>query len=386
MAKYGNRKGLFIALALLAAALAAGYGWVKLHGNTLPADLASGNGRIEATEVDIATKIPGHLTEVMVKEGDLVSANQVLARMDPQELQAQLRQAQALVQQAREDARQTEAQVLQAEQAARRIQAQVRQAQEAARRAQATVSQRDSELALSRQTLARSVELAAKGFVSSQKLDQDRATLQSAEAALQSARAGATEAEAAIAATQAQQTEAEAGIAAARARVTSAQQAVAVAQARVEQMQVNLDENTLRTPIAGRVLYRLVEPGAVLAAGGKVLTVLDLTDVYMTIFLPTEQAGRVTVGSDARIVLDAAPQYVIPAKVSFVAPRSQFTPREVETRTEREKLMFRVKVRIAPALLQRFLERVKTGLPGVAYVPLSPEAQWPERLQVKLPQ
>ena len=107
----------------------------------------------------------------------------------------------------------------------------------------------------------------------------------------------------------------------------------------------------LKSPIAGRVLYRLAEPGEVLAAGGKVLTVLELTDVYMTIFLPTALAGRIAVGSEARIVLDAVPQYVIPATISFVAARAQFTPKDVETRTEREKLMFRIKVRIDPELL-----------------------------------
>jgi HlyD family secretion protein len=129
----------------------------------------------------------------------------------------------------------------------------------------------------------------------------------------------------------------------------------------------------------------LAEPGEVLAAGGKVLTILQLTDVYMTVFLPTTLAGRLHVGAEARIILDAVPQYVIPASVSFVAPRSQFTPKEVETKSERDKLMFRVKVKIAPELLTKYIERVRTGLPGVAYVRLDNAAPWPENLQVKLP-
>ena len=132
--------------------------------------------------------------------------------------------------------------------------------------------------------------------------------------------------------------------------------------------------------------YRLAEPGEVLPAGGKVLTLLDLTDVYMTIFLPTSQVGRVNLGAEARIIFDAAPEYVVPASVSFVAPRAQFTPKEVETHSEREKLMFRVKVRIAPELLQQHIEKVKTGVPGVAYVRLDPAAEWPQQLRVKLPQ
>ena len=112
---------------------------------------------------------------------------------------------------------------------------------------------------------------------------------------------------------------------------------------------------------------------------------LDLTDVYMIIFLPTNQVGRVFLGSEARIILDAAPNYVIPAYVSFVSSEAQFTPREVETRSEREKLMFRVKVKIDRELLLAHIEKVKSGLPGEAYVLLGSGNQWPERLAVNLP-
>ncbi|MNJ73735.1 putative efflux pump membrane fusion protein [compost metagenome] len=104
----------------------------------------------------------------------------------------------------------------------------------------------------------------------------------------------------------------------------------------------------------------------------------------MTFFLPTAQAGRVALGSDAHLVLDAAPRYVIPAKVSYVASVAQFTPKTVETASEREKLMFRVKARIDPELLKRHVEQVKTGLPGMAYLKLDAEAQWPDHLQVNV--
>jgi HlyD family secretion protein len=162
---------------------------------------------------------------------------------------------------------------------------------------------------------------------------------------------------------------------------------VASAEASVARIQVDIDDSALTAPVQGRVLYRLAERGEVLGAGGKVVTLIDLTEVFMTIFLPTLEAGRVRIGSEARVVLDAAPQYVIPATVSFVAPEAQFTPKSVETRTEREKLMFRIKVRIAPELLEKHVEKVKTGLPGVAYVRLEPDmAEWPPSLQVRLPE
>jgi HlyD family secretion protein len=134
------------------------------------------------------------------------------------------------------------------------------------------------------------------------------------------------------------------------------------------------------------VQYRVAQPGEVLASGGNVLNMIDLTDVYMTFFLPTKAAGRIALGTEARLVLDAAPQYVIPAEISFVADEAQFTPKTVETTEERLKLMFRVKARIAPDLLREHLLQVKTGLPGMAYVRLDPRVDWPPELQTRLPQ
>jgi HlyD family secretion protein len=129
------------------------------------------------------------------------------------------------------------------------------------------------------------------------------------------------------------------------------------------------------------VQYRVSNVGEVLPAGGKVLTMIDISSVYMDIYLPTSEAGRAKIGTDARIVLDAYPKTVIPAKVSFVATKSQFTPKTVETQTERERLMFRIRVRIDPALLRAHAEAVRTGLPGVAYLRLDPSVEWPARLQ-----
>lgn len=141
----------------------------------------------------------------------------------------------------------------------------------------------------------------------------------------------------------------------------------------------------LTAPVSGRVQYKLVQPGEVVAAGAPVVTLLDLTDVYMTIFLPAAEAGRLAIGDEARLVLDPAPQYVIPAKVTFVAADAQFTPKSVETSDEREKLMFRVKLAIAPDLLKSYEARVKTGVRGIAYVRTASNAIWPADLAVKLP-
>jgi HlyD family secretion protein len=384
----------------------------RLRGPALPAGFATGNGRIEATEYDIATKRPGRIATVAVREGDMVEAEQVLARMDTRDLEADLREAEAQSAQAREDRRRALATVRQREsevQSAsagiaqrqsdrRRAEAAVAQRKSGVDRSQAAVAQRESELALAQKELQRSQSLFDSNLIARQKLDEDvtrretgvaalaqeRAAGNAAEGALLEAQAQLQMSEAALVQQEAQRAAADAALAAARIDVDYREAAIAAAAARIERIRTDIGDSTLIAPIRGRVLYRLAEPGEVLAAGGKVVTVLELSDVYMTIYLPTEEAGRTVIGAEGRIVLDAAPYLVIPAAVSFVAPRAQFTPKEVETRAEREKLMFRVKVRIDPELLARNSEKVKTGLPGVAYVRLDPRADWPERLRVKL--
>ena len=178
---------------------------------------------------------------------------------------------------------------------------------------------------------------------------------------------------------------AEAQILAAKAAVGDAVAAREAAEAEVTRIETTIADMTLASPVQGRVEYRLVLPGAVLAAGGRIATVLDLSDVYMTVFLPTSEAGRARLGTEARIVLDAAPRYVIPATVSFVAAEAQFTPKTVETVNEREKLMYRIKLRIDPKLIDAYRDHVKAGLTGDAYVKLDAKATWPRRLDVRLP-
>ena len=155
---------------------------------------------------------------------------------------------------------------------------------------------------------------------------------------------------------------AQAGITAAKSKGVEAQSAIEAVKATVVRLQADIDDSELKAPRDGRVQYRIAEPGEVLNAGGRVLSLVDLADVYMTFFLPTAAAaGKVALGSEIRLVLDAAPDYVIPAQASFVASVAQFTPKTVETESERLKLMFRVRARIDPVLLKQYLAQIKTG-------------------------
>jgi HlyD family secretion protein len=134
------------------------------------------------------------------------------------------------------------------------------------------------------------------------------------------------------------------------------------------------------------VQCRIAHPGEVLNAGGPVLKLIDLSSVYMTFFLPTSVAGRIEIGSEVRLVLDAASHYVIPALVSLVADVAQATPTDGETAKDQQKLMLRVKARIDPQLLKHYIRSVKTGLTGMAFVRLDPNAKWPTNLEGRISQ
>lgn len=322
-------KKLLIAAGLLAL-LGAGIWYGAFRAETgLPPGFSTANGRIEAERVDVATKFGGRLTEILVSEGDRVEAGQVVARLNDAQLRAQLREAEAGVVSARQ----------------------------ALAERRAILAEKESALAFAEKELYRAQELGERGFAPEETIDLRRARKVAAEAAVDSAKAG-------IAAAEAQ---------------------VEAAMATVDRLRADLEDYVLRAPRAGRVQYRLAEPGEVLAAGERVLTLLDLTDVVMTVYLPTRAAGRLAYGAEARLVLDAAPQYVIPARVSFVASEAQFTPKYVETEEERENLMFRVKLRIPPEILADYEHVVKTGVPGVAHVRVDPSAEWPASLVIRLP-
>ena len=144
---------------------------------------------------------------------------------------------------------------------------------------------------------------------------------------------------------------------------------------------VNINDNDLVAPHDGRIQYRIANIGEVLPAGGKVFTMLDVSYVYMDVYLPTLESGKIKVGTDARILLDAYPDAPIPAKVSFIASQAQFTPKTVETQSERDKLMFRIRVRIDPARSHDHAASVRSGLPGAAFLLADPSAVWPKNLQ-----
>lgn len=290
--------------------------------------IVSGNGRLEVKEVHVAAKFHARIKEVLVDEGDTVQAGQIVVRMDTSSLEAQLRKAQADIQEARKTLLAT----------------------------QALVDQRKSEQLLASRDLERARALYVQANISVKDFDRAQTAMKTAEAATAQAEAQLAKNDAAIKA--------------------------AVAEA--ERIEADITDSILLAPRNARVQFRLAEPGEVLPPGGRVLTIIDPSDAYMYVYLHEAFAGKVPLGAPCRITFDALPGLVVPASVTFVADKAQFTPKDVETRTEREKLMFRVKCQIDADLVRGHEAMVKPGLPGVAYVQLDPAAQWPSYLQANL--
>jgi HlyD family secretion protein len=318
------------AIAAVVTLAAGGYlYWTHLMAAQTPEGLSSANGRVEVTRVDITSKLPGRVAQIRVKEGDAVQKGELIAQLDTAELRAQFAGAKAAVQ-----------------------------------RAVATIARAEADIAI-------------------RKAEYDLAQLETQRAAqLQQTSAGTV---ADLDRRRAQSLVTAAQIESSHAALVEAKAAKEAADAQVAQIEAMLDDSELRTPVSGRVEYKLVQAGEVVAAGGRLVTVLDLSDVYMTIFLPTGQSGRVALGSQARIVLDTVPDAVFPATVSFVAAEAQFTPKTVETQNERQKLMYRVKLAIDAGLLETYRDYVKAGLTGNGYVQVMPNAAWPASLSVRLP-
>ena len=314
---------------LVAGGVAGGYWWSH-RVPPLPPGFAAGNGRLEADEIDIQTKFAGRILKLFVDEGDLVQGGQVLAVMDTRDMEEQLNAANA----------------------------QIRQTGKAIDEARHNVIQLETQEKLAQQEFERTQNLVKQGWATHELFDQRTQQLNAAQAALQ----------------------------AGQARLLEAEHANDAATHNAELLKVNIADNTLAAPRLGRIQYRLANTGEVLPAGGRVFTMLDVNYVYMDIYLPTADVGRVKIGSDARIVLDAYPARPIPAHVSFIATQNQFDPKFVETKEERDKLMFRVRVRIDSELLKAHVESVRSGLPGMAYVRLDPKLAWPERLEKNLVQ
>lgn len=295
----------------------------------LPEGFAGANGRLELQRLDVATLYGGRVVDIKVHEGDAVAKNALLAKLATDQSHSQLAAARAAHQRAEETVARADAEIT-------------------ARRQQQKVTQME---------LDNTRYLKNDNLVSVAELQQRQAAHEGAAAAVRAAQAARAEAVA----------------------------AVAQAQAQIDAADSANNDMQIRAPKAGRVEYRIAEPGNVIGAGSRVMTLVDPGDVSMVLFLPTDTIGKIRVGDEARIVLDGM-DAVWPAKVQFIAAQAQFTPKYVETANEREKLMYRIKLHIPTEVAERYSGLLKGGLTGNGYVRLGGQHAWPSQWTVRLPE
>ena len=366
MAAKFSKKWIVIVIVVVVGGILA-YKYWKSTQSALPAGIVSGNGRLEAKLSDASAKEPLRVKEVLVDEGDLVKPGQVLVRLDTVTIEAEMAKNEAAVATAREEFAAAKGGIATAN-------ADIAAAKADIAAANAAIEQQQGEIKLAQTEADRQRRMLAENATSQALFDTRQTALATAKSTLTSIQAQAD-------AAQARATAAQSRAVTAQSQADAAQRQIEVAQAQVAVTKTRIQDATLISPITGRVLYRLVQPGEVLGPGGKALTLVNLNDVYMEIYLPSDQAAALKTGAPARITVDYEPDKSAAAYVSFVSPEAQFTPKQVETKSEREKLMFRVKIQVPPELVTHYIERIKTGVRGVGYVKVRDTAVWPARLQ-----
>ena len=347
-----------VLLAVLLAAAAGGGWWLyqQQESTALPDFVFHSNGRLELNRLDVASLYPGRVERVLVAEGDTVKANEVLVELSSAQSSGQLAAAQAAT--------------LRAAELVQRARAGVTQAQQAVARADAEIAAYRQQQKVAKLELDNAKQMRREDLVSASELAKRQADFERATASVKAAQAARAEAQAAVAQGQAAVAEAEAGVKQATAQADTAASADA--------------DMAIRSPLTARVEYRLVEPGTVIGAGSRVISLLDPADVSMNVFLPNATVGGLRVGDEARLVLDGI-DAVFPAQVSFIASEAQFTPKAVETADEREKLVFRVKLKVPAEVAQRYDRLLKGGMTGDGYVRRDSSQAWPLALEVRLP-
>jgi HlyD family secretion protein len=405
------------ALVLVLGVLA--WGAWRLYEQRASADRLFGSGSIEATQVDISPKVGGRIIRLTVDEGDRVRAGQIVAELETQEATTQVAQAEAAVTQAEAKvalAQQavvtqqqvTDAQVAQAKaqaaaagtavpqsEAALAIEKQtaqeaVKAAEAQVNSAQAQVGAAESALGKARGDLSRQKALLAQGAVAADQVEGAQTAYDAAAAQARSAREAVAQAQAqlasaranlmqveiqrrAVEAARANLAQAEAGlrnaesgytvVAQRRQDLAAAQAALAQARANLRYVQVIAGHNTIQAPRDGVIQTKNVEEGEVVAAGAALYTLVDPQDIWLRVFIPEDQIGRVRIGQVAHVSVDSFPGRIFEGRVIEKSGRGEFTPGNVQTQGDRVKLVFSVKIQ-----LTNTDDSLKPGMPADAEI------------------
>jgi len=355
---------LLAALAIAAAGALAVYGFLGRHPG-LPEGLIQASGRIEGDRYTAAAKYAGRIRLLLAREGDAVIDGQVLAQMDDARTQAQVLQARAGQQalQASLEAVRTDLAVLR-----KAVPLKIETAEADVAHARAALAAGEARAHQTRIDATRYAELVKKGGVDRYQSDQADLAWRVARAEFATARAALTRAET-------QLEEALLGperIRAKESEVAAAAAQLAQAQAQLAEVQSVLDDLSVRAPASGIVTTRIVDAGEVVTAGAPFFDIVDLDRLYLKVYVPERQIGKLRLDLPARVYTDAFPEQPFAARVRYIASRAEFTPKEVQTTDERVKLVFAAKL----YLDENPEHRLSPGLPADAVIRWKEETPW----------
>ncbi len=311
---------------------------------------SGGSTSVEGVETTAASKTGGRITSVLVDEGDAVTAGQVVATLDCADAEAMLASANARIDNAVAQQRLAEAGSKGAHQAAAASAAQVKAVQSQVRAAEVQQAQAEKEQ-------ARVAALAAQNAIAGKAVDDVGFAQQAAKEQVGAAKAN-------VNAVRAQSNAAWTAATAEKARIEVARTGVAIAEAEAKRAALAITECTITAPIGGTVTARLHEPGAVVGPGMPVVALLDTRTVTATFFLPDAELGRVAPGAAAELRVDAFPDQVFTGVVRRIASEAEFTPRNVQTREDRDRLVYAVDVDVPNAD-----GTLRAGMPGQITIP-----------------
>ena len=306
-----NRRRVIPIVLLLLVILVTAFVMLRRNGNTGPFE---GSGTVEATESELGFTAAGRIEVVTVVEGDTVARGAELARLDQSELAARRDQAAAT-------AASAEASLLELQRGSR---------PEELRQAEAAAQGAAFDAKTAERSAIRARELHAKQVLSDQELDQ-------AENALGMARTREVQTREALVLAKAGPR---------KERVDAARANAAAANATVRALDATIANTVIHAPFPGVITVRQHHPGEIVQPGAPVLTLLDRTDRWVKVYVPETRIGSVHVGQAAHITTDTFPGRRYPGRVSYVSSEAEFTPKTVQTREERVKLVYAVKVRI----------------------------------------
>lgn len=400
-----NRKALRTLVVVILLGTAGVVGWAKwatvlsiFHRGNGSDRIIALSGRIEGDDSAIAPKTSGRIVEMRVREGDSVNAGQILAVLDDQQVRAREEQARGAVEGAEDSARAAKAQVDVLEEQLRQSQLQTEQATVDA---EGRVSKAEADLAAAESDLARQeassqlaafdkeayTRLAQTGAVSERQgkeavtnADQQSAAVAAAKRRVNAAKGALTTAKANVANTAirgAQTAAIREQIVRQQAEIANATANAAQARAELVEARANLQDLTIAAPFAGTILTRTAEPGEVIQAGTPLVTLLDLTKVYLRGFIPEGRIGRVKIGQTARIYLDSQPDRPIAAYVLRIDPQATFTPENTYFQDDRVKQVVGIKLQLKDAF-----GFAKPGMPADGEVLVEGDS-WPAQRSSK---